>query len=121
MARPVKKRRVCDLPGSDKFGPLTCSKNQDMIVTMTVDEYECIRLVDYEGLTQSECAEYMNVSRATAQRIYSDARVKISKALVEGKTLSIEGGNYKLCNGKHKDCTKANCGRRHKKPLRHQN
>ena len=63
---------------------------------MALEEYETIRLIDYEGLTQEECSERMNVARTTVQRIYSDARKKLAQLLVEGRPLRIEGGDYKL-------------------------
>jgi predicted DNA-binding protein (UPF0251 family) len=63
---------------------------------MTVDEYETIRLIDYEGMTQEECAISMNVARTTVQRIYNDARKKISAIFVDGDLIRIEGGDYKL-------------------------
>ncbi|WP_405726970.1 DUF134 domain-containing protein, partial [Anaerotignum sp.] len=50
----------------------------------------------YEGLSQEECGSYMNVSRATAQRIHRSARRKMAAALVEGRPLRIEGGEYKI-------------------------
>ena len=70
---------------------------------MTVEEYETIRLIDLEGLTQEECAESMNVAQTTVQRIYNDARRKLAHSLVNGAVLKIEGGNYKLCDepGEH--------------------
>jgi predicted DNA-binding protein (UPF0251 family) len=53
-------------------------------MVLTVDEYECIRLVDYQGFSQEQCAEYMQVSRATIQLICDKARNKIASALVNG-------------------------------------
>lgn len=113
MARPRKWRKVCCLPESNRFGPLDTSINQDHFIVMSVDEYETIRLIDLEGLTQEECADQMHVARTTVQRIYSDARKKIAESLVNGKILRIEGGDYKLCNGFEKSCGAGSC-RRHR-------
>jgi predicted DNA-binding protein (UPF0251 family) len=66
---------------------------------MSVDEYEAIRLIDLEGFTQEECATQMKVARTTVQGIYAQARAKIAQSLVKGKTLQIEGGDYRLCQG----------------------
>jgi uncharacterized protein len=63
-------------------------------VILLFEEYESIRLSDYEGLTQEQSAERMNVSRPTFTRIYEKARRSIAKAFVEGKAIFIEGGNY---------------------------
>ena len=64
MPRPVKCRKVCQLPRASEFRPACGS---DCIVTLTVDEYESIRLIDKEGFSQEECAHYMQVARTTAQ------------------------------------------------------
>lgn len=111
MARPRKWRRVCDLPGNNRFGPLGISTNQNQFIIMPVDQYETIRLIDLEGLTQEECADQMNIARTTVQRIYSDARKKIAESLVNGKVLKIEGGVYELCDGIGNPCGRGNCGR----------
>ncbi len=97
MSRPRKRRRVCNLPQVNFFGPLNTWDYEKGFVIMTIDEYETIRLIDFEGMTQEECAERMNVARTTVQRIYNDARKRLSEVLVKGKPLKIEGGDYKLC------------------------
>ncbi|MGO1468738.1 MAG: DUF134 domain-containing protein [Tissierella sp.] len=109
MARPRKHRNVCGLPGTNKFGPLSIKKDQDKFVNMTIDQYETIRLIDLEDLTQEECASQMKIARTTVQRIYSEARKIIAESLVKGKVLKIEGGDYKLCNGRGKFCGRGNC------------
>lgn len=100
MPRPRKCRKVCCLPKSNLFGPISTSDIDHKTIVMTVDEYETIRLIDLEGMNQEECAEKMNVARTTVQRIYNDARLKIAKSLVNGDVLRIEGGDYKLCEEK---------------------
>lgn len=97
MPRPTKWRKVCFMPRSTVFGPIGMN-NRTEEITMTVDEYETIRLIDLESMTQEECAERMNVARTTVQRIYMIARRKLAKSLVEGHVLKIEGGDYKLCS-----------------------
>lgn len=104
MVRPRKCRRVCGLPGINNFGPLNAEERETLVVIMTVEEYETIRLIDMEGKTQQECAEVMGVARTTVQSIYDSARKKLADALVNGKQLRIEGGNYELCGGRHANC-----------------
>lgn len=94
MPRPRKCRKVCALPHCTDFGPLT--GQPEPFVTMTVDEYETIRLIDLEGLTQEQCAEQMEVARTTAQAIYAGARRKLAQCIVSGCRLSISGGDIAL-------------------------
>lgn len=109
MPRPVKCRRVCCLPDNNKFGPLDGKTDKDNHLNMTVDEYETIRLIDFEGLNQEECSLRMNVARTTVQAIYNNARKKLAEFLVNGKVLHIAGGEYQLCNESIKPCGKSCC------------
>lgn len=111
MARPIKWRRVCCLPESNRFGPLNLPPDDQNHVRMSVDEYETIRLIDLENMTQEECAKRMNIARTTVQGIYNDARRKIAESLVNGKVLWIEGGEYELCDGSERGCGKTGCPR----------
>lgn len=86
------------MPAIDRFGPLGVGAGSRERVFMTVDEYEAIRLIDLLGFTQEECARQMNIARTTVQSIYAKARSKIADALVNGKVLLIEGGEYRLCD-----------------------
>lgn len=104
MARPMKWRKVCSLPEKNRFGPLGFQADESGRVKMTVDEYETIRLIDLEAFTQEECAEQMNVARTTVQGIYVSARKKLAESLVNGKVLLIEGGEYRLCEGRGNGC-----------------
>ena len=66
MARPKKARKVCFEPN---IAELIKTKNGRGCVELTVDEYETLRLIDYMGLTQYECALQMEVARSTIATI----------------------------------------------------
>lgn len=114
MSRPVKLRKVCDLPESNEFGPLDSALGHRDFVNMEIDEYETIRLIDLEGFSQEECASQMNVSRPTVQRIYMDARKKMAESLINGKVLIIKGGQYQLCQGLGNGCGRGCRKKRHR-------
>ena len=84
--------------------PYANESGGDPAVILTVDEYEAIRLIDRQGFSQEECSAYMQVARTTVQLIYNSARKKIAEALVEGRVLRIEGGDYQLCSGEEEYC-----------------
>ena len=90
MPRPIRCRRIERLPVYRSFSPddITAAEN----VRMTVDEFEALRLLDEEGLTQEACASRMNIARTTVTAIYDSARKKVADALVHGKRLLITGG-----------------------------
>lgn len=98
MPRPRKSRNVCHFPSSLFFAPTEAAADKSPIV-LTVDEYEAIRLIDQEGLSQEACGERMGVARTTVQQIYASARRKLARMLVEGSPLQIAGGDYRLCDG----------------------
>ena len=109
MPRPRKCRKVCRLPRVNEFRP---AGGAGECVTLTVDEYETIRLIDNEGYSQEECAGYMQVARTTVQQIYNAARCKIARALVGGAGIRIEGGDYTLCERAGTQCGGCGCHRR---------
>ena len=109
MPRPQKCRRVCSAPKSCIF---MSDNKMGGDVVLQVDEYETIRLLDYEGMTQEQTAVQMNVARATVTLIYENARKKIADALVNGKSIIIQGGNVKVCDAADNCCGRcgtANC------------
>lgn len=111
MARPRKCRKVRGLPTIKRFGPKPGSHQCENIM-MSVEEYETIRLIDYKDYTQEECSKNMEIARTTVQQIYNDARRKISKAIIEGHNIIIEGGDYQISDNddflcKCDTCTKA--------------
>ncbi len=122
MARPSRCRVVCVEPEYDRFGPAGVPARDGNAILLTVDEYETIRLVDLEKLTHVQCAEQMDISRTTVTEIYQKAREKIADALVNGKTLHITGGNYRLCDGSMDEhCNSAHCGRNRRQGHNHRN
>lgn len=111
LARPQRYRRVCDEPEYDSFIPegISCGE----LVMLTLDEYETIRIVDYEGKKHEQCAAMMDISRTTVSEIYESARSKIADCLVNGKRLYISGGHYRFCDGTAECCIKE-CRKRNK-------
>lgn len=110
MPRPHTRRQVCFLPQFRQFSPEDNDQNKDSIVSITVDELEVIRLIDYENKDQNEAAEAMGVSRGTVQRLYQEARHKIAEFLICGKTLKINEGLIKLCDHpEHQHRKRCNC------------
>lgn len=117
MPRPCKRRRICEKPACERLIPMSSGGQESGYmhmeageapgrIMMTLDEYECIRLIDLEGLTQEQCAKQMDVARTTAQAIYGSARAKLAECLVKGKELIIGGGNYVFCDGTSVGCPK---------------
>ena len=97
MPRPQRKRRICREPAYYGFSPDDPTGESE--ITMSVDEFEVVRLVDLEKRTHEQCARQMDISRTTVTEIYESAREKIAAALVERRRLVIAGGSYRLCEG----------------------
>lgn len=105
MARPAKPRRICMMPPCTSFVPADAADaSAHAPVVMTLDEYECLRLIDYEGADQAACAASMDVARTTVQAVYVSARQKLARALVCGLPLEIQGGSYETCEAPRPDC-----------------
>jgi predicted DNA-binding protein (UPF0251 family) len=84
------------MPGVTFFKPAGIPLRALEEVRLTVEEAEAIRLKDLEGLEQEEGAEKMNISRPTFQRVLASARQKMADALLSGKAMRIEGGNFEI-------------------------
>ncbi len=92
--RPKRLRKISNPPVISGFKPYG-GKNKNYgkgTVFLEYEEYEAIRLCDFERLSHFDASVIMNVSRPTLTRIYSKAREKMAEALVLGKQLIIEGG-----------------------------
>ena len=96
MPRPRSCRRISFEPNTTYFKPAGIPKRQLEQVTLTLEEFESVRLKDLEEMDQKEAAEKMNVSQPTFHRMVLQARKKISDAIVNGKAIKIEGGNYQI-------------------------
>lgn len=91
--RPKRSRKVMHPPGFRGFNPFGCPNSKGQEVKLLLEEYEAIKLADYEKLSQERAAEKMGVSRPTFSRIYESARGKIARAFMEVLPILIEGGN----------------------------
>ncbi|MDJ0828845.1 MAG: DUF134 domain-containing protein [Desulfobacterales bacterium] len=96
MARPQKHRIVGFNPNTRYFKPRGIPMGELAKIRLTLDEFEAIRLADLQGLSHAQAGNKMGVSRATFSRIIQNARKTIADALINGKAISIEGGNYKI-------------------------
>ncbi len=96
MVRPQKHRRVAFSPEISYFKPRGIPMMQLEEVRLTVDEREAIRLSDLLGMSHEEAGHCMGVSRATFGRIIQKGRKTIADALVNGKAINVEGGNYRI-------------------------
>ena len=103
MARPVKCRCICSPPRTTQFLPAGGAGTGEG-VTLGLDEYEVVRLLDYVHLSQQQCAEKMNISRTTVTRMYESARSKIARVLVRGEPLTIAGGDVVVCEAMRPEC-----------------
>jgi predicted DNA-binding protein (UPF0251 family) len=96
MGRPPLWRRVASIPEITYFKPAGIPLAQLQEVRLSVEEAEAIRLKDIEKLEQEECAQKMHISRTTFARVLTAARQKVADALLNGKGLRIEGGNFEM-------------------------
>ena len=108
MPRPKCCRNVCGVPDKNYFKPRGIPISQLEEVVLSLDEYEAIRLADYEQLYQEEAAGRMNISRQTFGRIIEAAHKKIADVLINGKAMKIEGGEVTVSEAKqsHAERTK---------------
>lgn len=102
VGRPVKWRRVAFTPEVTFFKPAGIPARMLEEICLSVEEAEAIRLKDLESLDQEQCAEKMNISRPTFHRVLASARHKLANALLNGKAIRIEGGNFEMAKRRFK-------------------
>ena len=91
MARPKRIRKMTNPPHFKGFRPIGLPEENNPVV-LNYEEYEAIRLSDFELNGHVEAAQLMEVSRPTYTRIYESARRKVAQAFVLGKAIVFEGG-----------------------------
>ena len=101
MPRPKRSRKMFSLPLTEGFKPIGVRVKNTETLILLHEEYEALKLADYNNLSQEEAAKRMNVSRPTFSRIYDKARKTIAKAFVEGKIIIIKGGDFFIDNNLH--------------------
>ena len=94
MSRPRICRRIRFRPETTYFKPAGIRMVELEEIILTFDEYETIRLIDLEDIEQADAGKMMKISQPTLSRLLKSARKKISDAIVNGKAIKIEGGNY---------------------------
>ena len=94
MPRQKRSRLIVNPPSIKGMSAIGTQKRRSEKVSLFLEEYQAIKLLDYDGMTQEEAAVHMNVSRPTITRIYETARQKVARALTEGKNLMIRGGKF---------------------------
>ena len=109
MPRPKCCRNVCGIPDANYFKPRGIPTVGLEEVVLNLDEFEAIRLADYEALYQEDAARSMNISRQTFGRIIESAHKKIADVLINGKALKIAGGEVSL--GDDRPCRGRKSGR----------
>ena len=96
MPIETKIRKIHSFPPYAQYKPPRIPLSNLKNVTITLEEFEAIKLIDYENMSQREGAKSMNVSQATFNRVLKSARRKISTVLVNGFALTLEGGKNVL-------------------------
>lgn len=94
MPRKKRSRLILNPPSIKGLSAFGIQKRSSEKVSLYLEEYEAIKLLDYEGMTQEEAAVHMEISRPTLTRVYETARQKVAKSLTEGKDLIIRGGHF---------------------------
>ncbi len=97
MARPYKKKIISHPLICNRFIPAE-NKAKNLLIRLSLEELETLRLIDVLNLTQNQCSQIMGIARTTVQSIYKSARKKTAAALTQAIELVIEGGDYHICN-----------------------
>lgn len=93
MARRAIMRKVVSPPCFSGFKPYGECESEGRFIELYFEEFEALKLTDYENLKHCDACQKMGVSRATFARIYETARRKIAQAMVECLEIRTVAGN----------------------------
>ncbi len=93
--RRKKVRYIQKMPKTVQFSPRGKPGRPDEI-ELRVDQFEALRLADFEGFEQIDGAKIMGISRPTFGRILREGRRIIVDALVNGKIIRIRIGDVQV-------------------------
>jgi uncharacterized protein len=106
MPRPFRNRMISYEGDFFHFVPRGIRNFKENL--LSVDEFEAVRLIDLEEVDQKKAAEKMEISQPTLSRILKSARKKISDAVINGKSIKISGGKYKMVLSEESDFKQGN-------------
>lgn len=109
MPRHKCCRMIRSLPNNTCYKPKGIPVSRLKEVVLTLDEYEAMRLADFEQLYQEQAAGKMRISRQTFGRVIESAHYKIADALIHGKAFIIEGGEVAVRGAKKFKCKNCTC------------
>lgn len=96
MPIETKIKKIYSFPPYSQYKPPRIPMNKLQQIIISLEEFEALKLVDYENQPQRKAALSMDVSQATLNRLLKSARNKIAKGLVNGYALILEGGKNVL-------------------------
>ena len=89
MPRPRLRRRIRGNPSSSYFKPAGIRMIDLEESELSLEEFEAIRLIDFQNLPQEQACKQMQISQPTLSRILTSARKKIADAIINGKAIRI--------------------------------
>ena len=96
MPRHKRIRKIFFQPDVTYFRPRGILLSNLEEITISFDEIEAVRLIDSEGIEQSQAGKKMGISQSTLSRLLKTARKKLANAIINGKAIKIQGGDFKM-------------------------
>ncbi len=96
MPRPRRCRRIGSRPNTTYFKPAGVRMIDLKEIVLNIDEWEAVRLTDFLEIEQIEASKKMGISQPTFHRLLKSARKKLTEAIIKGKAIRVEGGNFEI-------------------------